>query len=60
MLIEFIEMFLGAYYYFIPEDYAQRDYFTSIIVVVAEIGAIFGAILIACICMNAVFKVFRK
>lgn len=60
MLIEFIELFLGAYYYFIPDDYIDRDWFTSIIVVSAEVGAIVGAILITCICLNAVFKLFRK
>lgn len=60
MLIEFIEMFLGAYYYFVPDDYANRDYFTSIIVVAAEIGAIAGSIIITAICLNSMFKVFRK
>lgn len=60
MLIEFIEMFLGAYYNFIPDDYALRDYFTSIIVVMAEAIAGVGAIIVVSVSINAMFKVFRK
>lgn len=60
MLNEFIEMFLGAYYNFVPEDYAMRDYFTSIIVVMAEGGAISGAIITVSVSLHAMFKVFKK
>lgn len=60
MLIEFIEMFLGAYYNFIPDDYPLRDYFTSIIVVLALAVASVGAILVTVVSINAAYKVFRK
>lgn len=60
MLIEFIELFLGAYYNFIPDDYAMRDYFTSVIVVMAEAGAIIGSIIVVSVSIHAMFKVFRK
>lgn len=49
MLIEFLESFLGAYYYFVPDTYANRDYFTSIICVIVFsvlLAGVMGAVLL--------------
>lgn len=49
MLNEFIELFLGAYFQFVPEDYELKYYFASIIsviVIALLLAAVFGVLLL--------------
>lgn len=49
MLNDFIELFLGAYYNFVDAEYANRDYFTSIICVIVIailLAGVMGAVLL--------------
>jgi len=60
MLNEFIELFLGAYYNFIPEDYANRYFFGSIIICVV-LGLLLAAVLgVVLLTVHHTFIVSRK
>lgn len=60
MLIEFIELFLGAYFNFVPEDYPNRYFFGSIIVCIV-IGLLLGAVLgIVLLTVHHTFIASRK
>lgn len=50
MLNDYLEIFLGAYHNFVPEDYALRTYFDSIItvgVLLITVAGVFGVLLLA-------------
>lgn len=49
MLNDFIQLFLGAYFQFVPEDYELKYYFASIITVIVIsmlLAAVFGVLLL--------------
>lgn len=49
MLNEFIELFLGAYFNFVPADYVDRYFFASIICVIVIgllLACVFGVVLL--------------
>lgn len=49
MLNDFIQLFLGAYYNFVPEDYELKFYFASVITVIVItllLAAVFGVLLL--------------
>lgn len=59
MLNDFIELFLGAYYNFIGEEYVNRDYFASIICVVVIACACAGCFGLILVITSNVFKAIR-
>lgn len=59
MLNEFLELFLGAFYNFIPEDYANRLYFASILSVVLLCLVCAAVLGLALIVVNGAFKALR-
>lgn len=59
MLNELFEIFLGMYYYFIPEDYINRDYFTSILAVVITAVMLVGSFALAIAVVIETFKTIR-
>lgn len=59
MIEEILDIFLGAYYHYIPEDYPLRDYFTSIITVGTCFILASGAILLSIVVAANTIKVLR-
>lgn len=59
MLNELLEIFLGMYYAFIPEDYANRDYFTSIIAVVVTAVMLVGSFAVIIAVIKGTFSIIR-
>ena len=60
MLNDFIQLFLGAYHQFVPDTFADRMWFDSIIVCIAEGTAILGAIIFGGLSISALFKMFTR
>lgn len=60
MLNDFIQLFLGAYHEFVPDTFADRMWFDSIIVCIAEGTAIIGAIIFGGLSISALFKMFTR
>ena len=49
MLNDFVELFLGAYYNFISDDYELREYFASVLtvgVLLLLLAAVLGVVLL--------------
>lgn len=59
MLNELMEIFLGMYYNFIPEDYVSRNYFTSIIAVIITAVMLVGSFALAIAVVVETFKTIR-
>lgn len=59
MIEEILDIFLGGYYNYIPEDYPLKDYFTSIICVGSELLLLAGALLLAVVVAANTIKVLR-
>lgn len=59
MIEEILDIFLGGYYAYIPDDYPLRDYFTSIICVGSELLLLAGALTLSIVVAGATLKVLR-
>lgn len=59
MIEEILDIFLGGYYNYIPDDYPLRDYFTSIICVGTELILLAGALILSIVVAGATIKVLR-
>lgn len=59
MIEEILDIFLGGYYNYIPDDYPLRDYFTSIICVGTEFILLTGALILSIVVAGATLKVLR-
>lgn len=59
MLNDLMEIFLGMYYNFIPEDYVSRNYFTSIIAVIITAVMLVGSFALAIAVVVETFKTIR-
>lgn len=59
MLNDLMEIFLGMYYNFIPEDYVSRNYFTSIIAVIITAVMLVGSFALAIAVVVETFKTLR-
>lgn len=59
MLNELLEIFLGMYYAYIPEDYVNRDYFTSIIAVVVTAVMLVGSFAVIVAVIKGTFSIIR-
>lgn len=59
MLNELLEIFLGMYYEFIPADYTNRDYFTSIIAVVVTGVMLVGSFAVIIAVIKGTFSIIR-
>lgn len=59
MLNDLLEIFLGMYYAFIPADYANRDYFTSIIAVVVTAVMLVGSFAVIIAVIKGTFSIIR-
>lgn len=59
MIEEILDIFLGGYYNYIPDDYPLRDYFTSIICVGTELILLTGALILSIVVSGATIKVLR-
>lgn len=59
MLNELMEIFLGMYYNFIPEDYVSRNYFTSVIAVIITAVMLVGSFALAIAVVVETFKTIR-
>lgn len=60
MLIEFIEMLLGAYNNFIPDNYIHRQFFQSVIIVLGLAVAAIGSVAFGLVIVRAMFNTFNK
>ena len=59
MLNELLDIFLGMYYQYIPEDYVNRDYFTSIIAVVVTAVMLVGSFAVIVSVIKGTFSIIR-
>lgn len=59
MLNELLEIFLGMYYEFIPVDYVNRDYFTSIIAVLVTAIMLVGTFAVIITIIHGTFNIIR-
>lgn len=59
MIEEILDIFLGGYYNYIPDDYPLRDYFTSVICVGTELLLLAGALTLSIVVAGSTLKVLR-
>ena len=59
MLNDLLDIFLGMYYEYIPEDYPLRDYFTSIICVCVVAAMLLGSFSLLLVVVTQTFKCIR-
>lgn len=59
MLNELMDIFLGMYYAYIPDDYISRDYFTSIIAVIITACMLVGSFALLIAVVVETFKTIR-
>lgn len=59
MLNELLDIFLGMYYEYIPADYPNRDYFTSIIAVVVTAVMLVGSFAVIIAVIKGTFSIIR-
>ena len=59
MLDELMDIFLGMYYAYIPTDYVNRDYFTSIIAVVVTACMLLGSFAVVITVIKGTFSIIR-
>lgn len=59
MLNEFLGMFLGAFFEFIPPENPHREYFACALSVAVLTAVCIGAILLALVIVHGSFKVIR-
>ena len=60
MLNDLLDIFLGMYYEYIPEDYPLRDYFTSIICVCVVAAMLLGSFSLLLVVVNSDFQVYKR
>lgn len=56
MINEYLQMLLGAYHEFVPDTYASREYFDSIICVMGLGGLILSGIVIMGVVAHTMYK----
>lgn len=56
MINEYLQMLLGAYHEFVPETYANREYFDSIICLIGLGGLILTGIVIMGVISHTMYK----
>lgn len=59
MLNDLMDIFLGMYYAYIPDDYISRDYFTSIIAVIITACMLVGSFALLIAVVVETFKTIR-
>lgn len=59
MLNDLMDIFLGMYYAYIPDDYVSRDYFTSIIAVIITACMLVGSFALLIVVVSETFKTIR-
>lgn len=56
MINEYLQMLLGAYHEFVPDTYASREYFDSIICVMGLGGLILSGVVIMGVVAHTMYK----
>lgn len=59
MLNEFLEMFLGAFYNFIPVENPHREYFAAALSVGVLVAVCVGCLALAIVIVHGTFKAVR-